>query len=115
MLQKKCQDEGICAAPHVTLSKFIPASTIKKPERPLGRSGWQANDYVADQPVICGSVSGVAGLSGSNHSSLNTIRFLCFIARLAVRAMMASAIATVPGHRRPPSFGESKLLVRMQW
>lgn len=47
----------------------------------------------------CSSVSGTASLAGSNHSSLKTIRFLCFIARLAVSAMMASAIATLPLQR----------------
>ncbi len=50
-------------------------------------------------PVICASVSGTASLDGSNHSSLNTMRFLCFIARFAVRAMMASAMATRPLQR----------------
>ena len=42
---------------------------------------------------------------------LKTIRFLCFIARLAVRAMIASPMASVPGQRRPPSCGDLKIIV----
>ncbi len=64
--------------------------------------GTQALD-VERQPMTSRSVSGTSSESGSNHAGLKTMRFLCFIARLAVRAMIASPIATVPGHRRPPS------------
>src|SRR5438874_1729935 len=53
------------------------------------------------QPTISGSFSGAAGLSGSNHSSLKTMRFLCFIARFAEMAMIASAMACLPGQRKP--------------
>ena len=52
-----------------------------------------------DQDGICSSVSGTASLDASNHSSLNTMRFLCFIARFAVSAIIASAMATRPLQR----------------
>jgi hypothetical protein len=38
-------------------------------------------------------------LDASNHASLKTIRFFSRIARLAVSATMASAIATSPWQR----------------
>src|SRR4029077_4998030 len=46
------------------------------------------------------AASGTSGDLGSNHDSLNSMRFLCFIAMFETRAMMASPIATVPLQRR---------------
>ena len=45
------------------------------------------------------SPSGVSSWLMSNHSSLNSIRLLSRMAMFVVRAMIASAIATLPSQR----------------
>lgn len=81
------------------------AQDVARDHGPARRPVVRTRNY----PVTCSSVSGAASSSTSNHSSLKAIRFLCFIARLDVRAMIASAMATTPLHRGPPSSGDSGL------